>query len=361
MLRFSDFKYLIAYLGPIFCLAGLYFKSFAAPGMFYLAFVIIPLLELILPQSDKEHLGEEEKRAGSFFFDLLLYLHIPIVYGLLIYYFQVLSAGGLSWSEQFALLLNMGTLLGAMGINIAHELGHRPGLLDKIASQLLLLPAHYLHFQIEHNLGHHKHVATPEDPSTAMRYETVYAFWLRSVSGVYGKAWAIEAQMLQRKGQKVLSMHNRMIRFTLLQLTYYLTVAFIWSPFVLMMAIIAGILGFLLLETVNYIEHYGLERETLASGRYEPVGIQHSWNSNHPLGRIMLFELTRHADHHFMAQRPYQILRHYDESPQLPMGYPAAMLFSLIPPLWFRSMDHHLPKVKIRDDSKREGTTLSPN
>ena len=350
MLRFSDFKYLIAYLGPVFCLAGLYFQSFAAPGMFYLAFVIIPLLELILPQSKKEHPGEEEERASSFFFDLLLYLHIPIVYGLLIYYFEVLSAGGLSLGEQFASLLNMGTLLGAMGINIAHELGHRPGLFDKIASQLLLLPAHYLHFQIEHNLGHHKHVATPADPSTARRHESVYAFWLRSVSGVYRKAWEIEAQMLKRKGQKVFSLHNRMIRFTLLQLTYYLLIALIWSPFVLLMAVFAGILGFLLLETVNYIEHYGLERKKLASGRYEPVGIQHSWNSNHPLGRIMLFELTRHADHHFKAQRPYQILRHYDESPQLPMGYPAAMLFSLLSPIWFRAMDEHLPDASLRED-----------
>lgn len=339
----KDFKYLIAYLGPLFCLGGLYFQSYAAPGMFYLAFVIIPVVELLFSKSEEDPLGPEEKRKDLLFFDLLLYLHLPIVYGLLIYYFQILSAGDLTIFEQLGLLLNMGTLLGAMGINIAHELGHRSGTFDKIVSQLLLLPSHYLHFQIEHNLGHHKHVATPEDPSTARRYENLYAFWIRSVTGVYRKAWRIESMMLERKNLPFFSRHNRMIRFTLLQLSYYLTIGLIWGPSVLLMAILAGVLGFLLLETVNYIEHYGLERKKLNSGRYEPVDIHHSWNSNHPLGRIMLFELTRHADHHFKAQRPYQILRHYEESPQLPMGYPSAMLLSLVPPLWFRTVDPHLP------------------
>src|SRR6056297_3670337 len=342
-MQFKDYKYLIAYLGPLFCWGGLFLQSYASPGMFYLAFVIIPLLELLLPQSDTKQSPHEDKRKGVLFFDVLLYLHLPIVYGLLIYYFHLLSLGGLSGFEHFGLLLNMGTLLGAMGINIAHELGHRPGIFDKVTSQLLLLPAHYLHFQIEHNLGHHKFVATPEDPSTARRDESLYAFWLRSVSGVYTKAWEIEAMVLKRRGLSVLSWHNRMIRFTGMHLIYYILIAVIWSPFVLLMAVIAGVLGFLLLETVNYIEHYGLLRHKLASGRYEPVDIRHSWNSNHPMGRIMLFELTRHADHHFKAQRPYQILRHYEESPQLPMGYPAAMLLSLIPPLWFRAIDTHLP------------------
>jgi len=341
----SDFKYLIAYFGPLFCWAGLYFQSYAAPGMFYLAFVIIPVLEILLPSSSADPPGVESKRASSFFFDLVLYLHLPIVYGLLIYYFEILSAGGLSLAEQLGLLLNMGTLLGAMGINIAHELGHRPATYDKIAAQFLLLPAHYLHFQVEHNLGHHKEVATPEDPSTARRYESLYAFWWRSVTGVYKKAWQLEGRLLERKGQSFFSRHNRMIRFTLLQFAYYAAILLFWGPFVLLMAALAGILGFLLLETVNYIEHYGLLRKKLRSGRYEPVDMRHSWNSNHPLGRIMLFELTRHADHHFKAQRPYQILRHYEESPQLPMGYPAAMLLSLLPPLWFRAMDTHLPAL----------------
>lgn len=315
--------------------------------MVYLAFVIIPLLELILPQSRvNPDQNTEQEREQHFFFDWVLYLHLPIVYGLLVYFFQVLSTDTLSPLEQLGLLLNMGTLIGAMGINIGHELGHRPGFWDKVIAQLLLLPAHYLHFQIEHNIGHHKHVATPQDPSTARKNESVYAFWWRSVTGVYLKAWRIEADILERKERPILSWQNRMIRFSAAQLLYYGIVFFVWGTYVLAMAIIAGILGFLLLETVNYIEHYGLLRKKLPSGRYEPVNIQHSWNSNHAMGRIMLFELTRHADHHFKATRPYQVLRHYEESPQLPMGYPAAMILSLLPPLWFKTIHRVQPQEK---------------
>ncbi len=315
--------------------------------MVYLAFVIIPLLELILPQSRvNPDQNTEQEREQHFFFDWVLYLHLPIVYGLLVYFFQVLSTDTLSPLEQLGLLLNMGTLIGAMGINIGHELGHRPGFWDKVIAQLLLLPAHYLHFQIEHNIGHHKHVATPQDPSTARKNESVYAFWWRSVTGVYLKAWRIEADILERKERPILSWQNRMIRFSAAQLLYYGIVFFVWGTYVLAMAIIAGILGFLLLETVNYIEHYGLLRKKLPSGRYEPVNIQHSWNSNHAMGRIMLFELTRHADHHFKATRPYQVLRHYEESPQLPMGYPAAMILSLLPPLWFKTIHRVQPREK---------------
>jgi alkane 1-monooxygenase len=344
-LETRDYKYIIAYLGPLFCWGGLYWQSYAAPGMFYLAFVLIPLLELILPQSrENPDRNTEKKREHHFFFDGVLYLHLPIVYGLLIYFFHLLSTEPLSPLEQMGLLLNMGTLLGAMGINIGHELGHRPGFGDKVIAQFLLLPAHYLHFQIEHNIGHHKHVATPEDPSTARKNESVYTFWWRSVTGVYRKAWRIEADILERKGFSFFSWRNRMIRFTAAQLLYYGIIFFFWGAYVLAMAVIAGILGFLLLETVNYIEHYGLLRKKLPSGRYEPVNIQHSWNSNHALERIMLFELTRHADHHFKATRPYQVLRHYEESPQLPMGYPAAMLLSLIPPLWFKIVHRVQPR-----------------
>ena len=68
-------------------------------------------------------------------------------------------------------------------------------------------------------------------------------------------------------------------------------------------------MGFLLLETVNYIEHYGLQRKINSNGKYERVQPFHSWNSNHPIGRIMLFELSRHSDHHYNSYRKYQVLK----------------------------------------------------
>jgi alkane 1-monooxygenase len=110
----------------------------------------------------------------------------------------------------------------------------------------------------------------------------------------------------------------------------------------LIFAVVTAIIGFLLLETVNYIEHYGLQRKMQENGRYEPVLPHHSWNSDHELGRIFLYEVTRHSDHHYKATRKYQVLRHFDESPQLPFGYPMCMIIALVPPLWFSLMDKKL-------------------
>ena len=334
----SDFKYLIAYLAPLFGWAGIYLKGWASPGMFYLAFVIIPLVEPFL-SDNKENSLMDESRRNIFFFDFLLYLHVPIVYSLLVYYLITVHNSSLTIFETFGLILNMGTLLGAMGINIGHELGHRKSPIEKVLSQLLLLPSLYMHFQIEHNLGHHKNVATPKDPSTARLNEPIYLFWLRSITGVYLNAWRISEHLRKAENISFFSFHNKMLIFTIIEFIYLSLVWFFFGFYILVMAVLTALVAVLLLESVNYIEHYGLRRKILESGRYEPVQIHHSWNSNHSLGRIFLFELTRHADHHYKSTRPYQILRHYDESPQLPMGYPAAIILSLIPPIWFKKIN----------------------
>lgn len=138
-----------------------------------------------------------------------------------------------------------------------------------------------------------------------------------------------------------------MIRFTLIQALYFVSIVFFSTYWYTTLAIVmAGVVGFLLLETINYIEHYGLRRKKLASGRYERVRPQHSWNANYEVGRILLYELTRHSDHHYQASKKYQILDHQDEAPELPFGYPTAMLVALLPPLWFKIMNRRLPNQK---------------
>lgn len=312
-------------------------------------FVLVPLLEWLLPQSSQNTAPEdEERRAGVLFFDLLLYANIPIVYGLCFMAFQVGSSASLSASEYVGIALSVGIVVGANGINVAHELGHRNSIFEQNLAKILLLPALYQHFIIEHNRGHHKHVATDADPATARYGEWVFTFWGRSVYGSWRNAWQLERERLQRQGQTVWSMDNMMLRFVVYQALWLITVGLLFNLKGLVMALAAAIIGFLLLETVNYIEHYGLRRRLLASGRYEPVSPAHSWNSNHEMGRIMLYELTRHSDHHYKATRKYQILRHMDESPQLPLGYPGSILLALVPPVWFAVMN---PRVKILNDS----------
>jgi alkane 1-monooxygenase len=203
-------------------------------------------------------------------------------------------------------------------------------------ARLLLTPAFYIHFQIAHNQGHHLKVGTPEDPATARRDESIYAFFLRTIPGNYFEAWGLERKRLERQGKTIVSLHNKMVQYTLLTMTYVVGVAVYFGPGALLMSFIIGLIGILLLESVNYIEHYGLMRKKLPNGRYENVNESHSWNSDHALGRIFLYELTRHTDHHLKSTRPYEDLRHINGSPQLPYGYPASILLSYFPGLWKR-------------------------
>lgn len=338
-----DAKYLIAYLLPLSAYAAVYWGGVWSFSAIYLGFVLIPGVELFVPRSPENHPEEaEEVRSQARLFDYLLYFNLPLVYGLVVYYLYALSEGGLAGYEITGMTCSVGLVIGTAGINVAHELGHRSNYIERFLAKALLLPALYNHFIIEHNLGHHKHVATPKDPATSRKGETVYAFWFRSVTRGYLGAWHLEAERLKRTGKPVVSFNNEMIRFTLLQLIYLGGIGLLIGWAMVPYAIAIAVFGFLMLESVNYIEHYGLVRRQLSNGRYERVGPQHSWNSDHELGRIFLYELTRHSDHHYKASRKYQILRHQQKSPQLPTGYPGAILLSLVPPLWFRVMDRRL-------------------
>ncbi len=335
----SDLKYLFAYVAPLAALLGIWLKGPWSFGSMYVAFVFIPLVEQFLPKSDSNLSPEEEAdKLSSRFFDWLLYLNAPILFSILFYFFQTIATTELAVYETVGLILNVGLLVGTIGINVAHELGHRSNKTEQNLAKLLLMSGLYMHFFIEHNRGHHKHVATPSDPASARSGQTIYGFWIQSVFGGYRSAWNLERLRLARKGIPFWSISNAMIRFTLIQSGYLAFVGLFWGWYMIGYAIAVAVIGFLLLESVNYIEHYGLRRREVQPGRYEKVGPMHSWNSDHELGRIFLYELTRHSDHHYKASRKYQVLRHFEESPQLPLGYPASILVSLLPPVWFYLM-----------------------
>lgn len=346
MLR--DSKYLIAYVAPLAGFLGIYVGGVWSFGSIYIAFVLIPILEQFLPKSNQNLSPEvEDQKAVSRFFDVLLYLNIPILYGLMIYFFITLKEGNLAMYEIIGMICNVGLIIGTCGINVGHELGHRSNKWEQTLGKILLLPALYMHFFIEHNRGHHKNVATPLDPASARLGESVYAFWIRSVTGSYVHAWQLEAERLNKSGKPVLSWSNEMLRFQVFQVLYLVTVGLIFGWWMIGYAIAIAVFGFLMLECVNYIEHYGLRRDLLLqNGRYENVSPRHSWNSDHELGRIFLYELTRHSDHHYKATRKYQVLRHFEESPQLPLGYPASIIISLVPPVWFGLMNKELQKIQ---------------
>ncbi len=343
-----DLKYMIAYIMPLSALLALLFQGAWSYSTVIFAFGIIPVLEPLLPRSERNLSSKErEEKLKKRLFDWLLYLNLPILYGIIAFFLYVLSTQSLAGFEITGLVLSVGIVIGACGINVGHELGHRSHPNEQTVAKLLLLPAMYMHFFIEHNRGHHKNVATPLDPATARYGESLYFFWLRSAIGSYISAWRLESKRLDQQGHSFWSIHNEMILFQVAQLSYLTAIWIVFSFNIMLLALLAGVTGFLLLESINYIEHYGLQRQVLPNGRYERVQPKHSWNANFELGRIILYELTRHSDHHYLANKKYQILDHHDESPQLPMGYPSSMLLAMAPPLWFYVMNKRVRNRNI--------------
>lgn len=345
LMRSQDIKYLFAYILP----ASGFLAVYARGGWSYLAVLIafgaIPLLELI-SGTDHKNLSHEEyiTRSEVKLFDWLLFLNIPLLFTLLICTFYIVSTVPIARYELTGIILSVGIIGGSAGINVAHELGHKPGIIHQLGAKFLLCPCLYMHFIIEHNRGHHLYVSTPQDPATSRYGEVVYTFWIRSVIMSYLHAWKLEATRLRKFNKSIVSLNNEMIKFTFFQFLYLLIVYFVFGTLALKLAIAIGCVSFLLLETINYIEHYGLMRKLMPGGRYERVNINHSWNSDHIIGRIMLYELTRHSDHHYKASKKYQVLESYESSPQLPFGYPTSMLIALVPPLWFYLMN---PRLKL--------------
>lgn len=340
----KSFKYLAAFTIPAVAYLGFALEgpwSYLTPVY---AFVLIPLLELLLPR-DTSNLDDTSKEslADSRIYDWLLYANVPVVYGLIWIAGTKLASGGYEAYEYIGLALSLGIVLGTNGINVGHELGHRQDSAERFLGKLLLLPSFYMHFYIEHNFGHHLNAATEEDPATAKYNQSVYSFWFTSVFRQYLKAWKIQGDLLKRQGRSFLSPYNDMFWYLLIQGGYLVLVYLLFGSSGLIFLVISGVVGFLLLETVNYIEHYGLLRKKLPSGRYERVREIHSWNSNHVVGRIVLYELTRHSDHHYRASKKYQLLDYHESSPDMPYGYPTSMVLSLVPPLWFRIMNPRVP------------------
>ncbi len=337
------------YLSPffIFVLAIISFKSHGLICWFVpiYIFFIIPILELIM-KPVPENVGEEVENQirNDKFYDWILYAVVLLQYGsLYVFLSNIAERSGFDLMGQ---IISMGVLCGTFGINVGHELGHRKSGFDQFLAKVLLLTSLYTHFFIEHNKGHHAHVATDQDPSSAILGQSIYSFWPQTVFGTYAKAWKINLDELKKKGLGFLNPQNEMLFFTLAQVILMVLIGYFFGLYTLLYFLVSAIIGALLLETVNYIEHYGLLRKRNPNGNYERVLPKHSWNSNHLLGRLMLFELSRHSDHHYLASRKYQVLRHHDDAPQMPTGYPGMIVLALFPPIWFRVMNRQLKKYE---------------
>ncbi|MBL7924634.1 MAG: alkane 1-monooxygenase [Bacteroidia bacterium] len=364
-------RYFLAFLVPLGTLSGLIGGGWLVSIPLVFAFAVVPLLEIWMkPDSSNLNKAEVEWSRSDRMYDLLLYLLLPLQYLVLFLFLGRVNDHSLSSAELSGMVLSMGLLCGVIGINVGHELGHRPGIFEKSLAQSFLLSSLYLHFYIEHNRGHHHRVGTPADPASARYGESLYAFWFRSIMGSYRSAWELERNRLRKSGKPFFSFYNQMLVFQLVQILFLTSIFLYFGWLSMALFLVAALTGILLLESVNYIEHYGLGRRKKSDGTYEKARHCHSWNSDHVLGRLLLFELSRHSDHHYKASKKYQLLEHLDDSPQMPTsrysghnhealehlddspqmptGYPGMIMLALIPPLWFAQIHPILNREQKR-------------
>jgi len=339
-----------------------------------LVFGVFPLLDLAIgvdarnpPDSVIKWLEQDR------YYRWCTYLYLPIQYAGLVFACWMWSHGGLSTFDSIGLACTVGMVSG-IAINTAHELGHKRASLERWLSRVALAQSGYGHFFIEHNRGHHVRVATPEDPASARLGESFYAFLPRTVIGSLRSAWELERARLTRLGNSPWSVRNDIIGAWVMTVVLFGALTAVFGLVVLPYLLIQAVLGFSLLEVVNYLEHYGLLRQMRDDGRYERTQPEHSWNSNSAASNVLLYHLQRHSDHHANPIRRYQALRHVEDAPQLPTGYAGMILAAVIPPLWRRAMDHRLlehyggdvtranihPRVRARV-LRRHGASAGPS
>ena len=327
--------YTLAYIPGALALIGLAWGGAWLWTVPLFIFGLVPLVEVFLKGSsynvsDAVARNRKEQRI----FNALVYGIVPLHVAALALLLWNVSLGLYTGWEWCGATFTVGICCGMYGLNVGHEVGHRSGRTGKYSALLLMGSSLYPHFLLEHNRGHHRRVATPEDPASAQQGEWVYAFWVRSVVGGLRSAWGID------KGHVLRVWSGTLLVWCAVALGLGWMAALTW--------IAAGVIGIALLETVNYVEHYGLLRQKRPNGKYERTRPCHSWNANHPLGRALLFDLTRHSDHHAYPGRRYQVLRSHAEAPLLPSGYPGMILLSLLPPIFFQIMHPHIQREQQR-------------
>ncbi|OHU26883.1 alkane 1-monooxygenase [Mycobacteroides franklinii] len=307
-----------------------------------LVFGIIPVLDWVVG-ADSANAPESALKSlqNDKYYRWATFAYLPGQLLSLVLACWLLSGGGwqtMSLLDKCGLTVTLG-IVGGIAINTAHELGHRRERVERVLSRVALMQTGYGHFYVEHNRGHHVRVATPEDPASSLLGESVFQFIPRSVIGGVRSACKLEAERLRKTGYRIWSLKNDVLSGWLMSLVLFTTLGIWFGRVVLPYMAAQAVIGFSLLEVVNYLEHYGLRRSLRPNGRYERVRPAHSWNSNNVVSNILLFHLQRHSDHHAHPVRRYQTLLHHDEAPQLPTGYAGMILLALVPPLWRRVMD----------------------
>ena len=315
----------------------------------FLTYVVGPIVDFALGE-DTNNPPEDVVRQldGDRYYRVLTYITVPLHFISLLGAAWWAGTQDLSWWGFLALAVTAG-LSSGLGINTGHELGHKKSKLEHWLAKIVLAVPAYGHFWIEHNRGHHRDVATPEDPASSRMGESIYKFAIREIPGAMRRGWNVEKDRLTRKGLSVWNKENEILQSYAISAVVQLSLLIVFGWIMIPFLIIHNVVAWWQLTSANYIEHYGLLRLKEASGRYERCQPYHSWNSNHVYTNLLLFHLERHSDHHAHPTRRYQSLRNFEDVPRLPNGYFGMYLVAYVPWLWYRIMDPLLLKLKHID------------
>ena len=345
-MRLSDLRFLLAWLLPLLAMATVLLSPATTALSTLAVWWGIALLDALLPggQRSPPPLGPAANRA---YFRAVLRLYVPLQ--LVLIAAGVYAAVNADWPVVLGIAFSVGFITGSQGITFAHELGHSKSKVDRCCAWVLMTTVCYGHFMVEHYRGHHPRAATQADPATARFGESLYHFLPRSVWGSFASGWRLEAQRLAQFQQRwwrsplVWSSVVSLMLFVLPALYFPAPAAMKIGAFLAAQAVVA----FLLLEIVNYVEHYGLQRQLAGDGtssKPEPFGMMHAWNADHVVSNSMLANLQRHSDHHMHAWKPYPTLALLP-GPQLPTGYAGCILLAMLPPVWFAVMHRRLEEL----------------
>ena len=345
------FAWLFSVVGPAISLVGTVAVSNFGIGRWILFFPLVfyyffvPLLDFLIGE-DTSNPPETSIAAleADAYYRWITYATIPILWVAVIFNCIFLCTFTLTATEWIATVITTGSVLG-FGLNVSHELGHKLQTLPRKIALFNTALGAYGHFSIEHNRGHHRHVSTPEDPASSKMGENIYQFACREMPGAVLRAWRLEADRLQRLGKPVWHFENEILQALGLTALVYGSLIGLYGFDMVVVLIPVAIWGAFQLTSANYVEHYGIQRLKTANGNYETCQPHHSWNSNHLVSNLVLFQLQRHSDHHTHPGRSYQSLRDFPELPRLPSGYFGMFFLAYFPPLWYRVMDPLLIKT----------------
>jgi len=336
--------YLTTAIALWFCLRGGWYTLVSPLVM---TFVAVPTFDVLMGVDTRNPSEAPPGRMAAAAYRLAAWLAVPVEAALLIWGAWYVTRPERSGLEALGIGVAVGFSGGVTGITVAHELIHRASRVDRLLGGVLLGFVSYLHWAIEHVAGHHRRVATVDDPATARLGETLSAFMVRAIGRGFVSAWRIEAARNGRRGVGS-PLANRVLWGVVASCVVGAGFAAVFGTRGLLFFVLQSVVAVGFLETINYIEHYGLERRLVRAGVYERVTPLHSWNAANRLTNALLFNLQRHSDHHVWPTRPYFRLRHHPESPQLPTGYAGMALLAMVPPLWRRVMDPRVAAHRAR-------------